>query len=44
MAQPITLGHVNDPYGEVIAGLRDGDEVVMNPPASLGDGASVHAR
>ena len=44
LARAITLGHVNDAYGEVIAGLRNGDEVVMNPSASLGDGASVRAR
>lgn len=44
VARSITLGHVNDAYGEVTAGLRAGDEVVMNPPASLDDGASVRAR
>ena len=44
VARSITLGHVNDAYGEVTGGLRAGDEVVMNPPASLDDGASVRAR
>ncbi|MBW8297940.1 efflux RND transporter periplasmic adaptor subunit [Sphingopyxis sp.] len=44
VARSITLGHINDAYGEVTAGLRAGDEVVMNPPASLDDGASVRAR
>ena len=43
-ARSITLGHINDAYSEVTAGLRAGDEVVMNPPASLDDGASVRAR
>jgi HlyD family secretion protein len=44
VARSITLGHINDAYGEVTAGLGAGDEVVMNPPASLDDGASVRAR
>jgi len=40
----ITLGQMNDEFGEVIEGLAEGEEVVLNPGNSLSDGARIKAR
>ncbi|MBN8831507.1 MAG: efflux RND transporter periplasmic adaptor subunit [Sphingomonadales bacterium] len=42
--QAVSIGHLNDDYGEVLAGLREGDQVVLNPGKALSDGKRVRAR
>jgi RND family efflux transporter MFP subunit len=39
--RPISIGAVDRHRAEVLAGLRDGDAVVTDPPVSLSDGARV---
>jgi RND family efflux transporter MFP subunit len=39
--RPISIGSSDNGRCEVLAGLREGDGVVTNPPASLTDGARV---
>ena len=39
--RPISTGTSNMDRAEVLAGLRDGDAIVTDPPASLTDGARV---
>ena len=39
--RPISTGTFNLDRAEVLAGLRDGDAIVTDPPASLTDGARV---
>jgi RND family efflux transporter MFP subunit len=39
--RPISPGVSDDDRAEVLAGLREGDIIVTNPPASLNDGARV---
>jgi HlyD family secretion protein len=40
----LTVGHINDEFGEVLAGLSNGDWVILNPNNSLKDGARIAAR
>ena len=40
----VRLGHLNDAFAEVLGGLAQGDEVVVNPANSLQDGAKIRAR
>lgn len=40
----ITVGKINDTYGEVLSGLAMGDRVVVNPGSSLTDGDRVVPR
>jgi HlyD family secretion protein len=40
----VRLGHLNDEFAEVLDGLAQGDEVVVNPANSLQDGAKIRAR
>jgi HlyD family secretion protein len=40
----IRIGHLNDEFAEVLAGLRENEEVVVNPPNSLQDGARMRGR
>jgi HlyD family secretion protein len=40
----ITIGHLNDEVGEVLAGLNDGEQVVLNPSKDLTDGMRVRSR
>lgn len=40
----VKLDHVNDEHGEVISGLRKGEQVVLSPGNELGDGDRVKAR
>ena len=37
----VTLGQTVGGQRQVLSGLRDGERVVLSPPASLGDGAAV---
>lgn len=39
--RPVSLGATDNDRAETLAGLHDGDSVVVNPPASLIDGARV---
>jgi HlyD family secretion protein len=40
----LTIGHLNDEFGEVVDGLEEGDTIVMNPGNSLEDGARIAVR
>lgn len=40
----IATGHMNDLFGEVRSGLRDGEIVAINPPGSLDDGDTATSR
>jgi HlyD family secretion protein len=40
----IRIGQLNDEFSEVLAGLRENEEVVVNPPNSLQDGARIRGR
>jgi HlyD family secretion protein len=40
----LTVGHINDEFGEVLAGLSNGDWVILNPNNSLKDGARIATR
>jgi HlyD family secretion protein len=40
----ISLGHINDEFGEVLGGLSEGDIVVLNPGNALRDGSRVESR
>lgn len=40
----VKLDHVNDEYGEVVTGLRNGEQVVLSPGNELRDGDRVKAR
>jgi HlyD family secretion protein len=42
--QAIAIGHVNEDFGEVRAGLNVDDRVVLNPGSALGDGDRVRPR
>jgi hypothetical protein len=41
--RPITAGDVANGRVESLAGIREGEVVVVNPPLSLGDGVRVAA-
>jgi HlyD family secretion protein len=43
-AQAVTIGHINDEFGEVLAGLSEGQSVVLNPGSLVADGGRVKAR
>ena len=40
----LTVGQINDEFGEVVSGLSNGEAVVLNPSNSLKDGARITAR
>jgi HlyD family secretion protein len=40
----IEIDHMNDLFGEVRSGLRDGEIVAINPPGSLDDGDTATSR
>ncbi len=40
----VTLGHINDEFGEVLSGLSKGDKVVLNPGNALRDGGRIESR
>jgi hypothetical protein len=39
--QPVSLGSETRERFEILAGLREGDRVIADPPAALSDGARV---
>ncbi|MFA7585825.1 MAG: HlyD family efflux transporter periplasmic adaptor subunit, partial [Novosphingobium sp.] len=43
-ARTVKLGHINDSFGEVLGGLREGETVIVNPSAALSDGTRVTGR
>ncbi|QKG72719.1 efflux RND transporter periplasmic adaptor subunit [Erythrobacter mangrovi] len=40
----VRLGHINDEYAEVLKGLREGEDVILNPGGQLAGGVRVEAR
>lgn len=40
----VTIGHLNEDYGEVLSGLTKGARVILNPPGAVSDGTRVRAR
>jgi HlyD family secretion protein len=40
----VKIGHINDDYGEVLGGLPEGAEVILNPANDILDGDRVNAR
>lgn len=40
----VKIGHLNDEFAEVLDGLAEGNEVIVNPSNSLEDGARVKPR
>lgn len=40
----VRIGHINDEYGEVIAGLAENQVVVLNPGNALADGQLIEPR
>ena len=43
-AQAVSIGQINDEYGEVLAGLAAGQSVVLNPGSLVADGSRVKPR
>lgn len=43
-AQAVRIGHINDEFGEVLAGLAAGQRVVLNPGSLVTNGARVKPR
>lgn len=42
--QAVQIGHINDEHGEVLAGLSEGQSVVLNPDRLIGDATRVRPR
>ena len=42
--QPVGLGHMNEEYGEVLEGLAEGEEVILNPGGGFEEGDLVAPR
>ena len=40
----VRLGHLSDEFAEVLGGLAEGDEVIVNPSNALEEGAKVRPR
>lgn len=40
----VSIGRLNDSYGQVLSGLEEGERVIINPGAALTDGTRVRAR
>lgn len=40
----VKIGHINDEYGEVLGGIAEGEEIVLNPGSSMRDGVRVTRR
>lgn len=38
------IGHINDEFGEVLDGLAEGQQVVLNPGNALADGTRIKPR
>lgn len=43
-AAEVRIGHINDEFGEVLAGLAAGQRVVLNPGSVVTDGSRVKPR
>ena len=43
-AAAVRIGHINDEFGEVLAGLAAGQRVVLNPDSVVTDGSRVKPR
>ncbi len=43
-SREVKLGHINDENAEVLGGLDEGDEVVLNPSSALDDGSRISRR
>jgi HlyD family secretion protein len=41
---PVTVGLTLNDLVEILSGLKEGDRVVVNPPASLHDGSRVQVK
>jgi HlyD family secretion protein len=39
--RPIEVGHQNGEYAEVLAGLQEGERVVLHPGDALSDGSRI---
>ncbi len=42
--RPVTIGHLNEDFGEVTGGLTKGAQVILNPSGSIQDGTRVKPR
>ena len=40
----VKLGRMNDQFAQVLGGLEEGDEVIIDPAAEIADGSAVRAR
>jgi HlyD family secretion protein len=40
----VSIGRINEEFGQVLSGLQSGDAVILNPGKSLADGARVRSR
>lgn len=40
----VKVGHINDEFAEVLGGLKEGEEVILDPAPSLRDGSRVTRR
>jgi len=42
--QPVTVGHTNGLFAEILSGVAEGDRVIEHPDESISDGTRVRAR
>jgi HlyD family secretion protein len=40
----VQIGHINDEYGEALAGLAAGEKLVLNPGSQIAEGTRVRSR
>lgn len=43
-ARTIKLGHVNAEFGEILAGVTQGEQIVLNPGSAIADGKRIKPR
>jgi HlyD family secretion protein len=43
-ARAVQIGHINDEYGEALAGLAAGEKLVLNPGSQIAEGTRVRPR
>ncbi|MEY3267869.1 MAG: hypothetical protein RL480_629 [Pseudomonadota bacterium] len=43
-ARAVQIGHINDEYGEALAGLTAGEKLVLNPGSQIAEGTRVRPR
>jgi HlyD family secretion protein len=41
---PVRIGHINDEFAEVLGGLAQGQQVILNPSRALRDRKRVKSR